>query len=546
MSRASCDRRTFLGAAAGLGGGLATTSAAAAGSIRSPAAAPRAVSAAQPAVEIDSGRVRGAARRGVRSFKGVPYGASTAGPNRFLPPQPVEPWAGVRDVLAYGPQCPFSPASSLDQPYQENVEDSFLLYRGFQPHVSHEDCLRLNVWAPEGEGRRPVMVYMHGGAFAAGSGHDLLAYDGENLARRGDVVVITHNHRLNLFGYMDLSSYGGRWADSANLGLQDIVAVLKWVRANASAFGGDPDNVTAFGQSGGGGKVLSLMAMPSARGLFHKAIVQSGTLPGFGQMSADAGRTLTETVLRELEVSPSDPDALAALPTDRLCAAAAAGGRFIQWAPVVDGRVLPMAPGDDGALAEGVPLLVGTVLNEFASPMGNPQAEGFDRGALEREAAQAYGPSAGNILAAYSQVHPDRTPFEIWCAMQTAGIRAASYDLAARKYMLDGQAWQYCFTWRTPALEGRPKTFHSAEIAFAFDNAGLCENQTGGGPEALRLAGQMSEAWIAFARSGSPEHSGLPAWGRFGATRPTMIFDDPARVVDDYEGEGLRHIADRA
>jgi para-nitrobenzyl esterase len=526
--------------------GLAAAGAAAPALAAVPAAPSRRRSGAplpspiQPVAEIDSGKLRGVESGGVRIFKGVPYGASTAGANRFLPPRPVIAWTGVRDALAFGPQCPVSAASGQDAPMVETPADSFLLYRNYLPHVPHEDCLRLNVWAPSGAGRRPIMVYMHGGAFAAGSGHDLLAYDGENLARRGDVVVITHNHRLNVFGYLDLSGFGGEWSESVNLGLQDIVAVLRWVRVNAAAFGGDPDNVTLFGQSGGGGKVQALMAMPSAKGLFHKAIVQSGAIPGFGVTSKDAAARLTRAVLGELEIADGNLDQLARLPTDALCRAASAAGRFLQWSPVVDGAILPHAPGSTQALAAGVPLMVGTVLNELVNPVGRADVEHYDEAALLADACRAYGPRGVEIVAAYRNAHPDRAPIELWCAMQTAGIRDAAYALADRKHALDGKVWQYLFTWRTPMLEGRPKTFHSAEIAFVFDNAGLCVNQTGGGPEAVRLAGQMADDWCAFARHGRPNHRDLPAWPSFGADRATMIFDTSCRVALEPEGAAVR------
>lgn len=531
-------RRAFFGMTGASAIGLSSSGAA--GS--SPACREMGPGSRQPVIETIVGKVRGTERDGIQIFKGVPYGASTAGANRFQPPRPADPWTGIRDALAFGPQCPVTPASALDAPHIDSPEDAFLLYRNYMPHVAHEDCLRLNIWAPAGTGRRPIMVYMHGGGFVAGSGHDLLAYDGENLARRGDVVVITHNHRLNAFGFLDLSTFGGRWEQSANLGMQDIVAVLQWVQDNAARFGGDPGNVTIFGQSGGGGKVQALMAMPSARGLFHKAIIQSGVIPGFGQATRADGREMADSVLRDLGIDANSLEALASLPTDHLCRVATGAGRAFRWSPVVDGTVITDPPGSDAALAAGMPLIVGTVLNELANAVDNPAAASFDDEALRAATRKVHGKSAEAIIAAYRDSNPDRTPFELWCSIQAAGIRAAAYDLAARKHALDGKCWQYLFSWRTPMLEGRPKTFHSAEIAFVFDNAGLCVNQTGGGQAALRLAGQMSDAWIAFAHSGSPDHRQLPAWPAFDARRPVMIFDDRCRIARNPEGEGLRLI----
>jgi para-nitrobenzyl esterase len=533
------DRRQLLGATIGAGA-LAASSTTAADRPRGTSASTL-PSTGQPVVETASGKVRGFEARSVRIFYGIPYGAPTEGANRFRPPQPPKPWPGVRECLAYGPQCPVTASAIQRVGMPQAQEDAFLLYRGFTPHIPSEDCLRLNVWAPSRPGKRPVMIYMHGGGYVAGSGNDLLAYDGLNLADRGDVVVVTHNHRLNVFGYLDLSTFGGRWGQSANVGMQDIVAVLRWVRENIGQFGGDPGNVTIFGQSGGGGKVQSLMGMPSAKGLFHRAVIQSGVIPQMSVLTPEAARQQAEKALATMGVATADLDRLSQLSAETICNAALTGG-LLGWRPVADGTTL-LDPALPEALAPGVPLIIGTVLNELANPVDNPRREGFDDDALRRECAKAYGIDATAIVAAYRATHPNRTPFELWSAMQTAPIRTASFELADRKHAVDGKIWQYLFSWRTPMLEGRPKTFHSCEIAFVFENADLCVNQTGGGPAALKLAAEVSGAWVALARHGDPNHARLPRWPAFAPDHPTMIFDEPCAVARDPEVEGRRLIA---
>jgi para-nitrobenzyl esterase len=335
-------------------------------------------------VEISSGKVRGYKRNGVYIYKGVPYGASTAGANRFMPSVKPEPWSGIRNALQYGRACPSQGSAHFDtegKNLANTDEDAFVLHRGAAATVHGEDCLRLNLWTPEinGSHKRPVMVYMHGGGFSGGSGHDLLSYDGENLARNHDVVVVTHNHRLNVYGFLNLQQLGGEeFASSANVGLLDLVAVLAWVREHVATFGGDPGCVTIFGQSGGGGKVLALMAMPAAKGLFHRAIVQSG--PFLKSLSQAYSGRLGELALAELDLSKSRVRELQSVPADRLSGSAAEAMKKMSshqssirqvygennWGPTVDGRILPRHPFDPDApeISADVPPLTGSNLHD--------------------------------------------------------------------------------------------------------------------------------------------------------------------------------------
>jgi para-nitrobenzyl esterase len=528
------DRRKFIGIGTVAAGAII-------GSPFTRALAEGAQSGLGATVATDAGKIRGTAQGGVHCFKGVPYGASTAGERRFLPPVKVEPWAKVRDTIVLGPRAP-----QLAAAFHGQVPPEFEVMDRDEP--TGEDCLVLNVWTP-GVGRaskRPVMVWLHGGGYTSGSG-GFLCYDGKELARKHDVVVVTVNHRLTALGYLYLAGIGGeKYANASNAGMLDIVAALQWVRDNIEAFGGNPANVTIFGQSGGGAKVSTLLAMPSAQGLFHRAIVESGA--SVKGVSVDAANKSAEAFLTKLGLQADQIDQLQKMSVDQLLAATAPGGPQLALAPVVDGKTLRADPFDPQApeMSAGIPLLIGSTETEVTF-LPHQQLDPIDDAELHARVKQtvrnASDEQVEQLIAAYKKGRPEATNTDLYLILASdATFRAGVVVEADRKAMQAGASvYQYYFTWRSPVRDGKLRSFHTLEIPFVFDNVDGAQSMTGTGAGRQALADKMSAAWVAFATTGNPNTDKLPNWPAFDTTRrAVMVFNDDCRVVDDPHGPEQR------
>jgi para-nitrobenzyl esterase len=502
-----------------------------------------------PIVETASGKIRGAVVDGIAAFRGVPYGASTAGAARFMPPRPPAPWAGVRDALDYAGQAP--QARLGPAPRSEMVNFSGL------PDGSPEteDCLTLNVWTPgaDGAAKRPVMVWLHGGAFSYGSSNSL-RLQGMRLCQRGDVVLVTVNQRLNIFGHLDLSQVGGaEYAESGNAGTLDMIAALHWVRDNIGAFGGDPGCVTIFGESGGGGKVSTLLAMPSARGLFHRAIVQSGAAVRL--RTRDRAAKLTEAVLAELGLSRASLAELHAVPMQRLLAAIGPAQQAIgsspwplldryPFGPVVDGTLLPRQPFDPDAtpVSSDIPLIIGDCSHEaslFFAHDDKVWHRTLTEAELHTRVAAVAGGASDRVVALYGRLMPEASPAERLIATLTdSNFRIRSLLMATRRAQQGGApVWMYSFAWQTPLHDGRLGAPHAIDVPFTFDTLEFT-NATDRSAGAHALAATMSGAWAAFARNGVPDHASLPAWPAYTVgERRTMVLDVDCRVTHDPGAE---------
>ena len=517
------SRRTFLKQASWLVGGAQADSL-----LR----VARAADTGSPIVETSAGKVRGTAVDGVKIFKGISYGGTTAGKNRFMPPTKPAAWTAVRDALAYGSSAPQISANGRGP--------------AGSPGES-EDCLVLNVFTPEltGGRNRPVMVWLHGGGFATGSGSGPII-DGTNMARSGDVVVVSINHRLNVFGFTYLGEQAGSdFALSGGVGMLDIVAALEWVRENIGRFGGDPNLVTIFGQSGGGRKVATLMSMPGAKGLYHRAIIESGAVLRLTTQE-DAVHT-TELLLGELELKPGQVRELQTVPFERLLAANAAVYKKITMrepgmvanSPMIDGRALPSHPWDPAApsLSAGIPLLIGWAhTEETLYDRPTPEKLNLDEAGLRQRAAKQLGGDPDRVIAAFRKAHPEATPWDLYILIATEHPRGAyTRELAKRKALqASAPVFLYRFDWETPEGGGHMRSPHTIEIQFVFNNIKIAGPLISKMPEAYTLADKVSAAWVAFARTGNPNTAKLPKWPAYSVkSRDTMLFNNENRVAQD-------------
>ncbi|MBY3046847.1 carboxylesterase/lipase family protein [Rhizobium leguminosarum] len=496
-------------------------------------------------VETNKGSLVGALDDGIFSYLGVPY----AHADRFMQAEEVAPWKGIRPAVTYGENC-FIPRM------KEVAGDEL-----FNPHrylPMSEACQFLNIWTPainDGK-KRPVMVWIHGGGFTNGSGIELTSYDGHNLSKDGDVVVVTLNHRLNVLGFLDLSAYGEKYKRTGNASVTDLVAALKWVHDNAAAFGGDPGNVTIFGQSGGGYKVRALMGTPSAKGLFQKAIVQSGSRSD-SVVDQASSRKVAELTLANLGLKAEEIDKLADVDYYDLLAAAdkaikdatAQGAKDARYAPVQDGDYIPVNPvGTEWVdQAKDIPLMVGNTLNEFETVINHKAGElladnknNWDEDKSEAKLKERFADKSDAVGKAFMAAYPEKKIADAYfldLRFRPGAIR----DLDLKAKQNGAPVYSYMFAYESPVLDGIAMAWHCSELPYVFANAALVKTSTGGGSDALALSRKVSQAWVNFARNGKPSAEGLPDWPAYTTDKPaTMVLDKQSRVSVDLDRKLLQ------
>lgn len=504
-------------------------------------------SEASTVAETEAGKVSGYIDNGVYIYKGIPYATA----ERFMPPVPVEKWEGVRSSRAYGPTCPQAERAGWRS-------DEIAFAFDWDDGYPGEDCLRVNIWTKglDKQQKRPVMVWLHGGGYSAGSGQELPGYDGANLARKGDVVVVTLNHRLNVLGFLDLSAYGEKYAQSGNAGLLDLVAALKWVHNNIANFGGDPDNVTIFGQSGGGGKVSTLLATPAAKGLFHKAIVQSGSM--LRTMESSYSRRIGAATVEMLGLKSHNIDQINQIPYKELLAAGEKAVAQVRkevekegihafifgWAPTVDGVVLPAQPEASIELSKDIPMMIGTTLHEFCPSTYVPAFRNATMEQVKKMLQDTFGKRTDEFIDVFKKTYPGCQPKDILDVDRI--FRPNAIEQGNWKSTAQGApVYMYQFAWESPALDGILRSTHCMEIPFVFDNIARSAAMTGGGKDAQALADKMSSAWIQFAKTGNPNVAGLPEWTPYTKENGAlMIFNNTCELKSNPDTQLMQFVAE--
>ncbi len=495
------------------------------------------------------GKVRGLLLRDIYQFRGIPYGADTGGQNRFMPPRKPEPWDDIRPAVWWGNSAP----QVMENRYAN-------VYASYADHWNYddvsEDCLKLNVWTPAiGDGaKRPVLVWFHGGGYTNGNAIEQDGYMGENLSRKGNVVFVSINHRLGPIGFSDLSGVGGeKYKHSGNVGALDMVASLEWVRENISNFGGDPDNVTIMGQSGGGAKVCTLAAMPAAAGLLHKVVPLSGSTTG--ALDQDNSRKLGAYILKEAGLQPSEIDKLQEMPwKDYLDLAYRAQEAYVKdggeggfrggFRPVADGLHIPKGTffSDASGVSARVPMLICSTFEEWAMSRTDPQLEQITADAAKEMLKEragfrgGLGEKAPEVYDAYARAFPEASPVELMCLI--ASNRKAVVETSNAKSVQPAPVYVAWFGWQPPMFNNRMRAFHCLDICFWFYNTDLMLTHTGGGARPRALSEMMSDALLQFMRTGDPNTESLPAWAAYTPEKgEVMILDDACEMAEDPDRE---------
>ena len=495
--------------------------------------------------QTEYGKVRGFILRGIHQFLGIPYGADTSGKNRFMPPQKPVPWNDIKPTIWWGNSAP----QVMEKRYA-NAYSSFVDHWNYDD-VS-EDCLKLNIWTPAlDKANRPVIVWLHGGGFVNGNGIEQDGYHGENLSRMGNIVFCSVNHRLGALGYCCLSSVGGPLA-SGNAGNLDLVASLEWIKNNIAQFGGDPNNVTIIGQSGGGAKVTTLMNMPAAKGLFHKAVALSGSsLIGINK---DYAEKLGAKVLEEAGFKIGEFEKLQQMPwlefiqiANRTVAkfsdeAKKMGIQREGFSPVSDGIHLSSEPFFTGGMSEKIPLMINTTFHEWTPSRSDAGLEKVTWEEITEKLSARFGEKSSLIVSAYKKQFPTASPVEIWALILSNRKNAVAAADAKSK---NGKAPVYVswFGWQPPLFDGRMRAFHCIDICFWFYNTDLMFTHTGGGKRPRALSSKMASSFIQFVKTGNPNGGGLPEWLPYSAEKgETMILDDLCLLQNNPDGEARKSL----